>query len=152
MGFIAIVLQERLVPGNSFKQLIYFLLYCKPLLLYVESLFQAHHFSTWCQVRNDLPVECGLFGTVWTTLVVNLDYPEWHFDPQDCGLTAIIYFGEFYGGEFLIGSPFNLKIEVRNLDIILVNSSAVYHRSLPFTGSKVVLGMYSTKYKLTSIK
>ena len=96
-----------------------YLLQClKPLLCYVEFIYQTQHFSIWCNVRRKLPIACGLFYTVWTTVVVNQDYSEWHFDPQDCGLTAIVYIGEFIGGELLLGKPCDLKILVGNMDLI----------------------------------
>ena len=99
-------------------------------------------------MRKNLPLSCGLFDTVYTTVVVNQDYSEWHYDPQDCGLTAVVYIGEFIGGELLLGRPCNLKITVGNMDLIFLNSLSVYHRSLPFTGKKLVLGFYSSKYTL----
>jgi hypothetical protein len=56
-------------------------------------------------MRLQVPLNYGLFGTLWTTMVHNPSFSNWHFDPGDFGLAALLVF---------------------------LNSSEVYHRSFPF--------------------
>jgi hypothetical protein len=57
---------------------------------------------------------------------------NWHFDPGDFGLAALLYFGEFSGGELQIGLSFCKTVQLENLDLVFVNSSEVFHHSLFF--------------------
>jgi ammonia channel protein AmtB len=59
----------------------------------------------------------GLFCTFWTIIVYNPSFSEWHFDKGEVGLTALLHFGDFSGGELLIRNPFNLKVLIQNWDL-----------------------------------
>jgi hypothetical protein len=60
----------------------------------------------------------------------NPSFTNWHFDPGDFGLAALHYFGEFSEREFQIGPLFCKTVQLENLDLVFVNSSQVFHRSL----------------------
>jgi hypothetical protein len=64
--------------------------------------------------RKQIPENFGLFGTFWTTVVENPIFSKWHFDREDFGLMALLYFGNFSGGGLLLGNPFNFKLPVQN--------------------------------------
>jgi hypothetical protein len=98
-------------------------------------------------MRLQLPSQYGLFGTVWTTVVHNPSCSQWHFDPGDFGMAALLYFGEFSNGELELGAPFSKTVPVRNGDLIFINSSQTYHRSLAFLGNHVNLIFYSSSIK-----
>src|SRR5262249_12430955 len=123
------------------------LLFLKPLLLRVERILQLYHHDIWKQVREKVPALYGLFGTIWTTVVVNSGSSTWHIDPEDQGLTALLYFGNFSEEQLNLGHPVNIRIPVQNMDLIFLNSSSIYHSSLLFTGTRLNLGFYSTKIK-----
>jgi hypothetical protein len=57
-------------------------------------------------------------------------------------LVALLYFGKFSGGELELGSPFSKTISLQNFDLILLNSSKVYHHSHPFQENRVNLIFY----------
>jgi hypothetical protein len=48
--------------------------------------------------RKQIPENFGLFGTFWTMVVENPSFSEWHFDRGDFELMALLYFGNFLGG------------------------------------------------------
>jgi hypothetical protein len=93
-----------------------------------------------------------LFGTFWTTLVENPSFSEWHFDRENFGLTALLYFGNFSGGELLLGNSFNFKLLVQNWDLLFLRSSAIYHRSLLFIGNRINLILCSSVMKRKDIQ
>jgi hypothetical protein len=93
-------------------------------------------------MRKQVPRNFGLFGTIWTAVVHNPSYSQWHYDPKDFGLVALLYFGEFSGEELELGSPFSKTISLQNFDLVLLNSSKVYHCSHPFQGNRVNLIFY----------
>jgi hypothetical protein len=124
-----------------------FLKSLRGLLIHVEKLLLAFCPSEWRLQRKQIPKNFGLFGTFWTTVVENPSFSEWHFDRGDFGLTALLYFGNFSGGELLLGNPFNFKLPVQNWDLLFLRSSAIYHRSLPFIGNRINLIFYSSVMK-----
>lgn len=122
------------------------------LLIRAEELLLAICPSEWLRQKKHIPKNFGLFGTFWTTVVFNPSFSEWHFDGEDFGLTALLYFGDFSGGELLIGNPFNFKVPVHSWDILFLRSSAIYHRSLPFVGKRINLLFYSRVMKRKDIQ
>jgi hypothetical protein len=80
-------------------------------------------------------------------VVENPSFSKWHFDRKDFGLTALLYFRDFSGGELLLGNPFNFKLLVQNWDLLFLRSNAMYHRSLLFIGNKIKLIFYSSVMK-----
>jgi hypothetical protein len=42
-------------------------------------------------------------------------------------LAALLYFGEFSGGELQIGPSFCKTVQLENLDLVFVNNSQVFH-------------------------
>jgi hypothetical protein len=71
-------------------------------------------------------------------VVENPSFSKWHFDRRNFGLTALLYFGNFSGGELLLGNPFNFKLLVQNWNLLFLRSSAIYHRSLPFMETRLI--------------
>jgi hypothetical protein len=80
-----------------------FLKSVKPFLFYVEEVLLKVCWEKWSQMRLQVPLNYGLFGTLWTIVVHNHSFSNWHFNPGDFGLTALLYFGEFTGGELQLG-------------------------------------------------
>ena len=94
------------------------------------------------------PTEYGLFGTIFTTIVVNFGTCQWHLDPKD-KLAYLLYFGDFQGGDLQIGPPIQKFLPVKRFDSVLFKSATVFHRALPFTGTRLNVSCYSkqtTKY------
>jgi hypothetical protein len=46
-------------------------------------------------MRLQVPWNYGIFGTIWTIVIHNPSFSNWHFDPGDFGLAALLYFGKF---------------------------------------------------------
>jgi hypothetical protein len=76
--------------------------------------------------------------SLWYLLVENPSFSEWYFDQRDFGLMALLYFRNFSGRELLLGNPFNFKLPVQNWDLLFLRSSAIYHRSFPFIGNRII--------------
>ena len=89
-------------------------------LSYVEEVLMRVSWKEWAQMRKQLPQNFGLFGIIWTTVVHNPSSSQWHFDPKDFGLVALLYFGEFSGGELKVGYPASKTISVQNFDLVLL--------------------------------
>jgi hypothetical protein len=85
-------------------------------------------------------------------VVHNPSFSNWHFDPGDFGLAALLYFGEFTGGEIQLGPPFCETILLGNLDLVFINSSQIYHRLLFFQENKVNIIFYSSIIKQKDLK
>lgn len=118
---------------------------CKPLLLYMEDLYQQFAPEIWSKCRSNIPQGFGLFGTIWTTVVINVSDCVWHYDPRDQGFTILLYFGAFQQGHLRLAPPIQLDVPVQPNDIVFLLSSKIYHKVMPFTGRRINLTMYSTK-------
>jgi hypothetical protein len=59
-------------------------------------------------------------------------------------MAALLYFGEFSNRELELGAPFSKIVPVRSEDLIFINSSETYHKSLSFLGNQVNLIFYSS--------
>jgi hypothetical protein len=70
-------------------------------------------------------------------MVHNPSFSNWYFDLGDFGLAALLYFGEFTGGEIQLGPLFCKSIPLGNLGLVFIISSQIYHCSLPFQGNRV---------------
>jgi hypothetical protein len=116
-------------------------------LIHVEKLLLAFCPSEWRLQRKQILENFGLFGTFWTTVVENPSFSKWHFDRGDFELTVLLYFGNFSGGELLLGNPFNDKLPVQNWDLLFLRSSAIYQRSLPFIRNRINLIFYGSVMK-----
>lgn len=116
----------------------------KPLLLALKPILQ--HYST--TMRKDManpspcPKDYGLFGTIFTTIVVNNFSCQWHVDPQD-KLTIIFYFGKFTNGE--LGVAPNFLVPIQECDAVILNSVNSFHRAFPFVGERFSISAYSKK-------
>jgi hypothetical protein len=117
------------------------------LLIHVEKLLLAFCPSEWRLQRKQIPKNFGLFGIFWTTVVENPSFSKWYFDREDFGLTALLYFRNFSGGELLLGNTFNFKLLVQNWDLLFLRSSTIYHRSLSFIGNRINLIFYNRVMK-----
>jgi hypothetical protein len=78
-------------------------------------------------------------------MVINQSPSVWHYDPGDIGLTAVLYFGDFIGGELKIGPPLNSILPVLDGDVIFLNSSQIYHSSNNFSGTRYNVILYTAK-------
>jgi hypothetical protein len=103
-------------------------------------------------MRLQVPWNYGIFGTLWTTMVHNPSFSNWHFDPGNFGLAILLYFGEFTRGEIQLGPLFWKTIPLGNLDLVFINSSEIYHRSLLFQGNRVNIIFYSNIIKQKDLK
>jgi hypothetical protein len=56
------------------------------------------------------------------------------------------------GGELQLESPFCKTLSVRNLDLVFLNSSEVYHRSFLFRGNRVNIIFYSSLIKKRNLE
>lgn len=124
-----------------------FLQSIKSLLLFVEETLIRTLKPEWDIMKKNVPPGFGLFGTVWTTAVHNPSYSEWHYDPGDLGVAALLYFGDFSGGELELGYPVSKTIPVSNFDLVFLKSSRIYHRSQTFQGNRVNLIFYCSTIK-----
>jgi hypothetical protein len=124
-----------------------FLKSLKPLLFLVEQILISVCWMVGLEICLQLPSWYGLFGTIWTIMVYNPSCSEWHFNPGDFRIAALLYFGEFSNKELELGAPFSKIVPVRNRDLIFINSSETYHKSLSFLGNRVNLIFYSSVIK-----
>jgi hypothetical protein len=81
----------------------------------------------------------------------NPSFTNWHFDLEDFGLAALLYFGEFSEEELQIG-PFYKTVQLENLDLVFVNSFQVFHCSLFLKRDKVNFIFYSSLIKQKDLK
>lgn len=114
------------------------LLLLRPIITYLSTLV--------CHLTPRPPVDpgYGLFGSIFTSLVVNSDHGEWHIDPKD-KLAVIIYFGQFQQGELLVASPLGVKLPVQATDVVFLHSSKIYHKATAFKGQRISISLYSKK-------
>jgi hypothetical protein len=69
-----------------------FLKSLKPLLFYIEEVLLRVCWDQWFEMRLQLPRNYGIFGIIWTIVGHNPSFTNWHFDPGDFGLAALLYF------------------------------------------------------------
>jgi hypothetical protein len=62
-------------------------------------------------------------------------------------MAALLYFGDFIDGELELGASFCKTVPVKNGDLVFINSSHTYHRSLAFLGNRINLIFYSSIIK-----
>jgi hypothetical protein len=118
-----------------------FLLLLKPLLQHIS----RQVLSIWPSGKDlPCPPQYGLFGTIFTTLALNIDACEWHVDPMD-HFAVLLYFGNFKDGSFCVGPPLNLEMKVTSMSFLVVNSSLLFHKALPFTGKRINISVYAKK-------
>lgn len=115
----------------------------KQQIIQLDRTLQKYHLSDWKKKRAHVPPQHGLFGTVWTSLAINYSPCQWHVDKKDVGLTALVYMGDFEGGEVKLGLPFDVQIPVQNEDLVFLQGSKVFHKSAPFTGNRINLVFYT---------
>jgi hypothetical protein len=72
------------VSGNFLKSV-------KPFLFYIEEVLLRVCWEKWSQMRLQVPLNYGLFGTLWTTVVHNPSFSHWHLDLGDFGLAALLW-------------------------------------------------------------
>jgi hypothetical protein len=63
------------------------------------------------QTRTWKLYEATEFGTIFTTIVLNLTSCQWHVDLKD-KFAVLLYFGNFTGGSFLLAPPVGLNLPV----------------------------------------
>lgn len=97
------------------------------------------------------PTSHTLFGTVFTTMVVNMESCEWHLDPQD-KFAVLIYFGDFSGGSLLLGPPFHREIPVEGFDWVYLLSTKVWHKASPFLGKRFNVSFYAKHTSIQTVK
>lgn len=114
------------------------LLLLRPIIRYLSDLV--------CTITTKPPVDpgYGLFGSIFTSLVVNPDHGEWHIDPKD-KLAVIVYFGDFQEGKLLLAPPISGQIPVSPGDVVIFDSSSIYHKAMPFKGHRISISFYSKK-------
>jgi hypothetical protein len=54
-------------------------------------------------------------------------------------MIALLYFGDFIDGELELGVSFCKTMPIKNTDLVFINSSQTYHKSLVFLGDHVNL-------------
>jgi hypothetical protein len=121
-----------------------FLAHCKNLLLYLDGLYKFHAFEEWNRVREKIPKNLGLFGTIFTTIACNLDSCSWHIDPCDLEFAVLIYAGEWQGGCLNLGLPETpLQLTLKPADIIFLKSSRIFHSVQEFEHTRKNFSIYS---------
>lgn len=123
------------------------LLKLKTQIIELEQALRVYHYSDWQKKKALVPSGFGLFGTIWTTLAINYSSCQWHVDRTDIGLTALLYMGDFQQGEVKLAQPFNVEVPVKTNDLLFLQSSKVYHKSVPFTGNRVNLVFYTGRIR-----
>jgi hypothetical protein len=95
-----------------------FLKSLKPLLFLVEEILIIVCWKVGLEMRLQLPSWYRLFGTLWTTVMHNPSCTQWHFDPGDFRMVALLYFGDFIDGELELGAPFCKTVPIKNGDLV----------------------------------
>lgn len=93
----------------------------KPLIQHLSSMFEIP--SPPC------PPQYGLFGSLFTTIVLNTGGCQWHIDPND-KLTIILYFGDFVDSPLLVGPPVNCSLQVSKGACVVLKSAKLYHKAV----------------------
>ena len=118
---------------------ILFLQRLKPVLQRVYQIFRE---------SIPLPLPCpehlGLFGTTFTTVVVNFGDCHWHLDPKD-KFAILLYFGNFEEGGLALGPPIKSIVPVQEFDCCFLLSGEIFHKVFPFKGVRVNISCYSKK-------
>jgi hypothetical protein len=97
------------------------------------------------------PPKFGLFGTIFTTIVVNFSDCQWHLDPND-KFAVLLYFGKFSEGFLSVGPPVNMKIPVTAFDCAWLLSGSVFHKGDKFFGDRINISCYCKKTTETTLK
>ena len=140
MGFY----EQNLPNANRIWKLydttdIAFLWRLKPVLQRVYQIFRKS-----IPVPLPCPEHLGLFGTAFTTVVLNFGDCHWHIDPKD-KFAILLYFGDFEEGGLVVGPPIKAIVPVQQFDCCFLLSGEIYHKVLPFKGVRVNISCYSKK-------
>jgi hypothetical protein len=103
----------------------------------------SEHFSKFLK-SLPCPPKFGLFGTIFTTIVVNFSSCQWHVDPTD-KFAVLMYFGNFSEGFLSVGPPINMKIPVTAFDCAWLASGEVFHKGDEFLGNRINISCYCKK-------
>jgi hypothetical protein len=71
-----------------------FLFSAKNLLLFLNNFYKFYVQNEWEKVRQKIPPELGLYGTIFISIAANINSCSWHTDPSDLQFVIIIYFGK----------------------------------------------------------
>jgi hypothetical protein len=105
-----------------------FLASCKDLLLFLDRLYKFHVIEEWNQGREKIPINLGLYDTIFTTIACNVNSCSWHINPCDLEFAVLDYAGDWQRGCLNIKlpeTPLRLTIEPR--DIVFLKSSQIFH-------------------------
>lgn len=122
----------------------------KPFLLHLDKWYQTSFPFVYQAARPFLSKGLGLYGTIFTTCVVNLGGCQWHVDPSDKFFAFIFYLGSFEeGGELFLGPPINRKVTLKMGDLVGLFSSSLFHKAnSPTTGVRWAIGCYTKPKKI----
>jgi hypothetical protein len=140
MGFY----EQNLPDSNRIWKLydttdIAFLQRLKPVLQRVYQIFRKS-----IPVPLPCPEHLGLFGTPFTTVVVNFGDCHWHLDPKD-KFAILLYFGDFEEGNLALGPPIKSRVPVQEFDCGFLLSGEIYHKVFPYKGVRINISCYSKK-------
>ena len=108
----------------------------------VSAFFQSS--SKTSKVRQKIPIQLGLFETIFTSIACNLDAASWHLDPGDLEFAVILYVGKWEKGCFLLGfAETPIKLIAGNLDIVFIKSRKIFHAVENFVGNKKTIAIYA---------
>jgi hypothetical protein len=68
------------------------------LLLFLSKFYAPEE---WDKVQLKIPVQLGLFGTIFTSIACNLDAASWYLDPGNLEFAVIWYVGKWERGALL---------------------------------------------------
>jgi hypothetical protein len=121
-----------------------FLASCKDLLLFLDRLYKFHAIEEWNRGREKIPMNLGLFGTIFTTIACNVDSCSWHIDPCDLEFAVLVYARDWQRGCLNIGLPETpLRLTIEPMDIVFLKSSRIFHNVQKIEGTRKNFSFYS---------
>jgi hypothetical protein len=107
---------------------IVFLSSVKNLVRFLSNFYKFYAPKEWDKVRLKIPVQLGLFGTIFTSIACDLDTVSWHLDPGDLEFAVILYVGKWERVALLFGlQETPVKLVVGNMDIVFIKSAKKFH-------------------------
>jgi hypothetical protein len=132
---------------NYIRLQIRFFFLAKNLLLFLNNFYKFYAQNEWEYVRQKIPPELSLYGTIFTLIAANINSCFWHTDLLDLQFAIIIYFGKWDGGCIKLELPKTpFKIKLNNIDILFLKSSKIWHFIDCFPRIRKSLSIYAHSF------